>query len=288
MTDDLTTQAIALALQGDANGRSVLAPGPGHSRKDRSLSVRIDPSAPDGFVAHSFAGDDWRECRDHVKRRLGIRSGDFEPKRRTKRPAQAADDAKRVSIALALWDETEALQGTLAERYLDKRKCVVEYMSEDLRFHPETWHKPTARPQPAMIALMRDIRTNAPCGIHRTFLNADATKLDRMMLGRAKGACVKLTEDADVTSGLGIAEGIETALSVMRDGFRPMWACLSAGTIENFPALSGIQCLTVFADADQTGIDAARTCISRWRDAGCEANALHPAGGGDYNDGAKP
>ena len=280
----MTPQAIAKALQGDASGQSVLAPGPGHSRKDRSLSILIDPSAPDGFRVHSFANDDWKDCRDYVKDRLGIRSGEYQPKPRLEAPCKAADDAKRVSMALALWRETEALQGTLAERYLDKRWCLLDEMSDDIRFHKETWHKPSGRSHPAMIALMRDIRTNEPCGIHRTFLNPDATKLDRMMLGRAKGAVVKLSEDADVTNGLGIAEGIETSLSVMRDGFTPMWACLTAGTVKGFPVLAGIDALTVFADADFAGINAARKCVGRWRDAGCQANALIPEGGGDFND----
>lgn len=281
----LSLRELKDSLGGDICGRGVSAPGPGHSPRDRSLMVTPDANAPDGFLVHSFAGDDFRDCRDHVKDRLGIGRSGYKPKIRTSQAATvAADDTKRVSMALSIWNETKPLLGTLAARYLDSRWCLLDEMSSDIRFHPELWHKVTARPQPAMVALMRDIRTNEPCGIHRTYLNQDATKLDRMMLGRAKGACVKLTDDSEVTSGLGIAEGIETALSVMRCGFRPMWSCLSAGTIKNFTVLPGIEALTVFADADFAGIDAAKTCVQRWRDAGQHANALIPEGGGDYND----
>ena len=42
--------------------------GPGHSSKDRSLSILITGS---GFIVHSFAGDDWRVCKDYVRSRLG-------------------------------------------------------------------------------------------------------------------------------------------------------------------------------------------------------------------------
>jgi hypothetical protein len=35
-----------------------------------------------------------------------------------------------------------------------------------------------------MVALFRDIRTNEPCAIHRTFLHGAGRKLDRKMLGR--------------------------------------------------------------------------------------------------------
>ena len=45
----------------------------------------------------------------------------------------------------------------------------------------------------------------------------------KRMLGRAAGAAIKLSADADVTMGLGIAEGIETALSILSAGWRPVW-----------------------------------------------------------------
>src|SRR5262245_56379423 len=54
----LDLRSIARALGGEISGRQILAAGPGHSRSDRSLSVRIEPEAPDGFLVHSFAGDD--------------------------------------------------------------------------------------------------------------------------------------------------------------------------------------------------------------------------------------
>ena len=58
----LDLRSIARALRGEISGRQILAPGPGHSRRDRSLSIRIEPNAPDGFVVHSFADDDPIVC----------------------------------------------------------------------------------------------------------------------------------------------------------------------------------------------------------------------------------
>jgi len=63
---------IARALGGSVSGRNVVAPGPGHSRADRSLSVKLDPTAPDGFIVQSFAGDPPLACRDHVRAALGL------------------------------------------------------------------------------------------------------------------------------------------------------------------------------------------------------------------------
>jgi AAA domain len=71
-------RAAARTLGGDLSGPdSVLCPGPGHSHEDRSLSIKFDPSAPDGFVVYSFAGDDPIVCRDHLRERLGLEA--FKP-----------------------------------------------------------------------------------------------------------------------------------------------------------------------------------------------------------------
>jgi hypothetical protein len=69
---NFSPKSVAAALGGDVSGNKVLAPGPGHSPKDRSLSVLLDPHAPESFVVHSFAGDDPIKCRDYVRQRLNM------------------------------------------------------------------------------------------------------------------------------------------------------------------------------------------------------------------------
>jgi RecA-family ATPase len=68
----LNLQQLARLLGGTVSNGQVLAPGPGHSAADRSLSVKLDPTAPDGFLVHSFAGDDLIQCRDHVREKAGL------------------------------------------------------------------------------------------------------------------------------------------------------------------------------------------------------------------------
>ena len=68
----LNPRAMARALGGRVSGRNVVALGPGHSRADRSLSIKIEPTAPDGFIVHPFAGDSPIECLDYVRARLGL------------------------------------------------------------------------------------------------------------------------------------------------------------------------------------------------------------------------
>jgi hypothetical protein len=69
---DFTAKEIAALMGGRVEHDSAVVPGPGHSAADRSLSVKPDHAAPDGFVVHSFAGDDFAKCRDHVRDKLGI------------------------------------------------------------------------------------------------------------------------------------------------------------------------------------------------------------------------
>ncbi|WP_247434420.1 AAA family ATPase [Bradyrhizobium sp. 139] len=68
----LSPQQLAAALGGEVSGNEVLAPGPNHSRKDRSLSIKLDSTAPGGMLVHSFAHDDPLVCKDYVRERAGM------------------------------------------------------------------------------------------------------------------------------------------------------------------------------------------------------------------------
>jgi hypothetical protein len=68
---DISLKSIAHILGGELRGNQVLAPGPGHSGKDRSLSITISDSGDD-IVVHSFARDDPIECKKYVREKCGI------------------------------------------------------------------------------------------------------------------------------------------------------------------------------------------------------------------------
>ena len=87
---NLDARTMAVVLGGDIIGpEQLLVPGPGHSPKDRSLAVWIDDAAPDGFRVHSFAGDHWRRCREHVCDKLGIPARQPRTKELSPQPAAA-------------------------------------------------------------------------------------------------------------------------------------------------------------------------------------------------------
>lgn len=192
----------------------------------------------------------------------------------------------RIAWAMSIWRATAPLPGTAAGRYLFSRGIHLgkEDLSHVLRFHPALKYGETRTP--AMVALMRDVRTDEPCGAHRTFLTPDGRKLDRRMLGRSRGAAVKLDADAEVSVGLHIGEGIETVLSARQLGYRPAWAMGSADAIANLPVLFGVEALTVFAENDDASARAAEAACERWERAGREAWMVEPPAG-DFNDVAK-
>ncbi|MBN8967719.1 MAG: toprim domain-containing protein [Rhizobiales bacterium] len=246
---------IADTLGGDViSNRYVLCPGPGHSRKDRSLKVKFKSDGT--FSVTSFANDDWRTCKDHVRDRLGL-PNDWRVHDNDDAPVihlreRDDDEPARIRTALQRWRHAIPIAGTLAERYLASRGLT--YSGDAIRYRAN---------DRTMVSLITDIFTAEPCGVHCTYLDGDGRKAERKMHGRARGAVVRLSADEDVEYGLAIGEGIETALAT---GFAPRWACLSAGTMAAFPVLAGIECLSIFADNDAsgTGLAAAKICAERW------------------------
>jgi putative DNA primase/helicase len=288
----LDPRAVAHKLGGSVNGRNVIAPGPGHSPADRSLAVRFDPNAPEGFSCHSFAGDDWRECRDYVRCALGLsalegRRRRWVPYRPTRAAAVANDDAGgRTAFALRLWNEARDSRGTVVTKYLASRDLTLpeDVAGDVIRFHPALNFEGSL--VGAMGALFRDVASNKPCGIHRTFLDAMGRKLGRKMLGRARSAAIKLDADANVTLGLHLGEGLETCLAARLAGFRPVWALGSAGAIGAFPVLPGIEAVTILVEVGDGGANlrATQACAARWIEAGREAFNVVPLVGSDLND----
>lgn len=131
--------------------------------------------------------------------------------------------------------------------------------------------------------------TDAPIGIHRIALTADAQKIDRMMLGGGAGV-VKLYPAGD---RLVIGEGIETTLAaatrISRWGglLQPAWAALTSGLLATLPPILGVERLIILVDHDTNGAGqtAALRCSETWSRAGRTVVRLTPPQPGtDFND----
>lgn len=252
-------------------------PCPECARKpsDKTLGVTVDN---DRVVWHCF------RCGIRGAAGTGAqRRDDFRPTRRT---VQRAAPLEWSTVAHRIWSRTQELRGTLGETYLNHRGCVLPPRDSHLRYLP-----PDGKHPPSLCAAITAAATGKALSLHFTRLAADGrgkagTDLDKLMLKghRKAGGVIRLWPDDAVTTGLAIAEGIETALASAHV-FTPIWAAIDAGNLGALPVLDGIDALTIFADHDDAGIAAASTCASRWASAGCEVYIVRPrAAGKDIAD----
>ena len=133
MAHDLpNSKTTARLLGGELNGDQISAPGPGHSTADRSLSVRIDASAPDGYVVHSFAGDDPIACRDYVRDKLKLPAFKANGKQH-----RASDDAiERALMAVVAKQTDNKPKGKIVATY-DYTDASGKLLYQVCRFEPK-------------------------------------------------------------------------------------------------------------------------------------------------------
>ncbi len=188
---------------------------PAHDDSSPSLSVRLGDTA---ILFHCFAGCTPVEVMKALERnRLHDRTAMEMPEVKSKRDMGA--------LAVRLWKASVPIAGTLAEEYLLARGLSPPY-SKALRFNPATilGSGPTKRIMPAMIAAAEnDIGVTA---VQRTFLDPEDVlrkpiPKPKVSLGLIGSAAIRL---APATDELGLAEGIEDALSAMEWFGTPTWA----------------------------------------------------------------
>ena len=283
-------RSLTLSLGGKWHGRYGAAPCPicqPDRRKGQNALTLSD--APGGrLLAHCKKG----ACSfADLARALGLSPGDFtrpDPAERTRAEALArAEAGKRAGQALALWSESLPINGSPAETYLRGRGLSLD-LPANLRFHPACWHGATARPLPAMIALVEGCAFPA---VHRTYLCPDGSgkapvEPAKAMLGGVQGGAVRLSE---VQGRLVVAEGIETALSLARVRVfvsEPMtlWAALSTSGLRGLRLPSKPGALTIATDGDEAGRSAGHALAERASALGWKVSLLPAPEGRDWND----
>ena len=232
----------------------------GRNPKDKTAGLKVKS---DGAVLHCF------RCKliEYFK--------DKQPGviRRTPSIKSPVQQEKRTTLSQwghALWESTQELSG-VAVAYLEHRHCVVPPAYGALRWHPALKH-PTGHVGPALVALITDIDTNEPLSLHRTWITATgkaAVDPPRLLLANhsIQNGVIKLWPGEDISHTLGIAEGIESALSLAH-AFPAVWACIDAGHLGQFPLIPGWTQLGIGQDKDPAGIRAAMATAKRWADAG--------------------
>jgi hypothetical protein len=205
---------------------------------------------------------------------------------------EAYEAARNASSAAKIIARLQPIIGTPGEAYLrDVRKIDVSHWAirqalEDVealawcertyfrQLNPgEPFHELNSQWLGAIIGILTDPVTGKRTGgITRTFIHQGRKVCRAMSLGGVGlPGIIRLSPDDEVETGLHLGEAIETSLSAMMMGFVPMWATGSTSQMKSFPVLPGIECLTVIADNDAAGQQAAREVCQRWANAGREA-----------------
>ena len=254
---------------------------PAHDDRSPSLSVRVGArslllhcfagcATADVLRALRAAGQPLREPPDHG--RVPDRS-----------PGGRTDEAGRRGAALRVWGGARAIAGTPAARYLEGRGLDAD--SPELLYHSRTPHGswPLTRFRPALIAAVRD--EGGLVAVHRSFLDparACLARLDepRCGLGRFGRGAVRL---GGIAARLGLAEGIETALSASVLFGLPCWATLGTERFRLVALPPEVTELALFLDNDAGGRRAERLARTAFPHLAIEAHYPRAAGA-DWND----
>jgi putative DNA primase/helicase len=206
-------------------------------------------------------------------------------------PRPSKPTGQDLRRAQALWSEC-GLERRVTSAYLAGRGLSVADMPKCIREHDRCLYLDedgeSRGRMPAMVALITGANGKS-VGIHRTFLTGNGGQAQvpspKKIMGKLPdGAAVRL---APIDSALGIAEGIETALSASQLFGIPTWAALTAGGLEKWTPPPGASEITVFGDNDAKyrGQQAAYNLAHQLTVQGYAVDVRIPAKpGADWND----
>jgi putative DNA primase/helicase len=276
-TFDAETRArnIVEKLGGVWRGRGGECCCPVHADRSPSLSVRLGDKA---ILFHCYAGCQTADVMGALK---DLRLHDRQP--------LAMPAAKPVrdlgALALRLWRASEPIGGTPAENYLLARGLSGPF-STKLRYNPHTvlGSGPGKQILPAMIAAVEnDLGLLA---VQRTFL--DPNDILRKPLGKSKLALGFLGTGAirlaPPTEELGLAEGIEDALSAMKWFGTPTWALGGVERLALVDIPASVRRVIVYADRGKAAETLFAKSLDHLQDNGREVINRAPPHHDDWND----
>jgi len=277
-------RTIVESLQGTWGPGKGMCCCPAHDDRTPSLSVTLGRKA---ILFHCFAGCSNEEVIAALDRQ-GVRSRDlFDGS-----SAVAADQQEKRAFnsnARRLWHSATAISDSPAEGYLAQRGILRA--SDQLRYLERTPLGPRGAVQflPAMLAAVTtDMGIIA---IHRTFLDAPSAKLaafdrPKRALGSLGCGAVRLAPPA--AGRLGLAEGIESALSATQMFGVPCWATLGNERFGLVAIPESVRELHLFIDNDPAGELADQRARKAYSASGRVIRSRAPASTGfDWNDELK-
>ena len=230
-------------------------------------------------------------------------------KERKRREEQEREAIPKREAIEAVWNASLSLTqkeslAIPALKYLRSRGICPRdgWGSNALRVHPGLTYF-DAQDQlvgifPCLVAAIKDPQGRLVT-LHRTYLSVDGRKAKVDVVKKImpvpngqtiKGGAIRL---GDPTDTLGVAEGIETALSVSRLTHQVCWSVISEGGMRTFEIPEGIKNLVIYADKDRSGVGrkAASELANKAKARGINVTIKEPpmpipagAKGVDFND----
>ena len=277
-----TARRICESRGGKWSGTKGMACCPAHEDRTPSLGVTLGRKA---ILFHCFAGCDQQSVLSALARE-GFEVARFFSGSSAEDQLEPTRVRKPSAAALRIWREAEPLGGSPAKAYLESRGILAA--SSALRFHPRTPLGPKGRTRflPAMIAAVS--LDEGPIAIHRTFLSVEgstkaAFEKPKRALGSLGEAAVRLF--APVSGKLGLAEGIESALSAYALTGIPVWATLGNERFGLVSIPESVTELHLFVDHDAGGELAASRGLGAYAQEGrtIQVRKPHPSDT-DWND----
>jgi len=264
----MNAKQIGIALRGRRNGNGWLVrcpcPNHGKGRGDRNPSLSIEDGNDGRLLLYCFAGCDFEEIIDELDRRGLTDDGRQEPRSVSVTPHHPNADA------VMIWRAAEKQHHALDE-YLDRR---------GINLRPPTLRYRLDRRE--MIAAIQS-PDGSVIAIQRTRLNSNGEKIERLTSPGGLGAgCVRLGPAAAV---MGIAEGVETALSAMQMTGMTVWASLGAARLDKIWLPPIVKEVHIFGDDDEAGRKASdRAALAHANERRTVVPRFPPNGLKDYND----
>lgn len=268
---------------GDLRGDCLHAPSPGHSQRDRGMTLRLRSDGR-GVLVNTFNAS-WRQTlrfvEDELRRHGFVFANVRQPTAAERRAwAQAAEKAKAERQARKLTRVHDlACSGVAPEpgrpvrTYLAVRGLPASTVAQAVNAGA-IWEHYDEFKRPSMLAVSHDLKGRLRA-LQLTKLKRDGSgkrgsAIDRYTFGTPSGAACRLFKHSGDT--LAIAEGTETALAFYSLRGVPTWAAFGSRNLAAFEPPRTVRTLIIAADGDRAdperpgdfkGLDAAEALFAR-------------------------
>ena len=188
-----------------------------------------------------YTGLSFLETIKQISEIIGVVEMDKIEQRPGVDPKIALNKIRKISTSLTGSDPVS--------KYLHLRNIVLT--PDNVRYCEKCYESDSKAEVPAMVARIQN-KAGKPISWHRTYLNGTGTKKIMTATEPLQGAAIRLFQPGGQFEDgvLGVAEGIESAISATQLYGVATWSVISASIMEKWEPPEGIKKIVIYADAD--------------------------------------